>query len=94
MAITAFVLWGLAFGMLPPLLQTRLLHTASRRIRDTASAIYTTAFNAGIGGGALLGATLLGTVGMTAVPLVYVGILALAFVLVIVSDVVVRRRAA
>ena len=93
-AITAFVLWGLAFGVLPPLLQTRLLHTASRRIRDTASAIYTTAFNAGIGGGALLGATLLGTVGMTAVPLVYVAILALAFVLVIVSDVVVRRRAA
>ena len=51
-AITSFVLWGLAFGMLPPLLQTRLLRTASLRIRDTASAIYTTAFNAGIGGGA------------------------------------------
>ncbi|TFC26330.1 MFS transporter [Cryobacterium sp. TMT2-18-3] len=93
-AITAFVLWGLAFGMLPPLLQTRLLRTASLRIRDTASAIYTTAFNAGIGGGALLGAALLGSAGMQAVPLVYVGILALAFVLVIVSDVVVRRRAA
>ena len=93
-AITAFVLWGLAFGMLPPLLQTRLLRTASLRIRDTASAIYTTAFNAGIGGGALLGAALLSSAGMTAVPLVYVGILVLAFVLVIVSDVVVRRRAA
>ena len=93
-AITAFVLWGLAFGMLPPLLQTRLLRTASLRIRDTASAIYTTAFNAGIGGGALLGAALLGSAGMQAVPLVYVGILVLAFVLVIVSDVVVRRRAA
>ncbi|HSP51527.1 MAG TPA: MFS transporter [Cryobacterium sp.] len=92
-AITAFVLWGLAFGMLPPLLQTRLLRTASLRIRDTASAIYTTAFNAGIGGGALLGAALLGSAGIKAVPLVYVGILVLAFVLVIVSDVVVRRRA-
>ncbi|TFC82638.1 MFS transporter [Cryobacterium cheniae] len=93
-AITAFVLWGLAFGMLPPLLQTRLLHTASLRIRDTASAIYTTAFNAGIGGGALLGAALLGSAGMKAVPLAYVGILGLAFVLVLVSDVIVRRRAA
>ncbi|TFC85061.1 MFS transporter [Cryobacterium sinapicolor] len=93
-AVTAFVLWGLAFGMLPPLLQTRLLRTASLRIRDTASAIYTTAFNAGIGGGALLGAALLSSAGMQAVPLAYVGILMLAFVLVIVSDVVVRRRAA
>ncbi|HSP53017.1 MAG TPA: MFS transporter [Cryobacterium sp.] len=93
-AIAAFVLWGLAFGVLPPLLQTRLLRTASLRIRDTASAIYTTAFNAGIGGGALLGAALLSSAGMQAVPLVYVGILVLAFVLVIVSDVVVRRRAA
>lgn len=93
-AITAFVLWGLAFGTLPPLLQTRLLRTASRRIRDTASAIYTTAFNAGIGGGALLGAALLNTVGMDAVPVTYIGILVLALVLVIVSDAVTRRRAA
>ncbi|MBC7443055.1 MAG: MFS transporter [Ramlibacter sp.] len=93
-AIAAFVLWGLAFGTLPPLLQTRLLRTASRRIRDTASAIYTTAFNAGIGGGALFGAALLNTVGMAAVPLAYIGILALAFVLVIVSHAVTRRRAA
>ncbi|TFB93233.1 MFS transporter [Cryobacterium sp. HLT2-28] len=93
-AITAFVLWGLAFGTLPPLLQTRLLRTASRRIRDTASAIYTTAFNAGIGGGALLGAALLNTVGMDAVPVTYIGILVLALVLVIVSDAVTRRRSA
>ncbi|TFD77004.1 MFS transporter, partial [Cryobacterium fucosi] len=91
-AIIAFVLWGLAFGTLPPLLQTRLLRTASRRIRDTASAIYTTAFNAGIGGGALLGAALLNTVGMDAVPVTYIGILVLALVLVIVSDAVTRRR--
>ncbi len=93
-AIGAFVLWGLAFGMLPPLLQTRLLRTASRRIRDTASAIYTTAFNAGIGGGALLGAGLLNTMGMDAVPLAYIGILGLALVLVIASNAIVRRRPA
>ena len=93
-AITAFVLWGLAFGLLPPLLQTRLLRTASRRIRDTASAIYTTAFNAGIGGGALLGAALLNTLGMDMVPVAYIGILGLALVLVIASNAVVRRRPA
>jgi MFS transporter, DHA1 family, inner membrane transport protein len=92
-AIGAFVIWGMAFGALPPLLQTRLLHAASARIRDTASAFYTTAFNVGIGGGALLGAVLLDTVGLEAVPFVYVGILVVALVLVVVSDLVIRRRA-
>ena len=93
-AIVAFVLWGLAFGALPPLLQTRLLHVASHRIRDTASAFYTTAFNAGIGGGALVGALLLDTVGLHVVPFVYVGILVAALALVIVSELVLRRRVA
>ena len=93
-AIAAFVLWGLAFGALPPLLQTRLLHVASHRIRDTASAFYTTAFNAGIGGGALVGAMLLDTVGLHVVPFVYVGILVAALALVIVSELVLRRRVA
>ncbi len=93
-AIAAFVLWGLAFGALPPLLQTRLMHAASHRIRDTASAFFTTAFNAGIGGGALLGAVLLDSFGLGVVPLVYVGILVAALTLVIVSDLVIRRRAA
>lgn len=85
-ALAAFVLWGMAFGMLPPLLQTRMLHAASPGIRDTASAFYTTAFNAGIGGGALLGAVLIETVGLELVPLVYVGLLVVALVLVIVTD--------
>jgi MFS transporter, DHA1 family, inner membrane transport protein len=93
-AIGAFVLWGLAFGALPPMLQTRLLHAASARIRDQSSAFYTTAFNSGIGGGALLGAVLLDTAGLHTVPLVYVGILVAALVLVVVSDVVIRRRVA
>jgi DHA1 family inner membrane transport protein len=93
-AIGAFVLWGLAFGSLPPMLQTRLLHAASARIRDQASAFYTTAFNSGIGGGALLGAVLLESVGLGAIPFVYVGILVGALVLVVVSDLVIRRRVA
>jgi predicted MFS family arabinose efflux permease len=93
-AIGAFLLWGLAFGGLPPLLQTRLLHAASARIRDQSSAFYTTAFNSGIGGGALLGAVLLDAVGLGAVPFAYVGILVAALVLVVVSDVVIRRRLA
>ncbi|WP_104083693.1 MFS transporter [Cryobacterium sp. Y11] len=91
-AIVAFVLWGMAFGMLAPLLQTRMLHAASPRIRDTASAFYTTAFNAGIGGGALLGALLIDSVGLELVPVVYVGLLAVALALVIVTDRMTQRR--
>ncbi|MFT2815345.1 MFS transporter [Leifsonia sp. A12D58] len=91
-AIGAFVLWGIAFGGIPAMLQTRLLHTASPRIRDAASAFYTSAFNAGIGGGALLGAGLLEVAGLSALPFVYVGILLASLTLVVVSDVVMRRR--
>ncbi|GAA3859706.1 MFS transporter [Leifsonia kafniensis] len=92
-AIAAFVLWGIAFGTFPPLLQTRMLHTASLRFRDTASAIYTTAFNAGIGGGALVGAIVLNVAGLEVLPFVYIGLLGVAFVMLVVSDIVIRRRA-
>ena len=93
-AIVAFLAWGLAFGALPPLLQTRLLQTASVRIRDTASAVYTTAFNVGIGLGAFVGAFLLDRVGLGAVPFVYVAIIVLVLVLVTISDLAIRRRRA
>jgi DHA1 family inner membrane transport protein len=92
-AIAAFLVWGLAFGTLPPLLQTRLLHTASVRIRDTASAVYTTAFNMGIGLGAFVGAFLLDSLGLGTVPFVYVGIILVSLTLVLASDLVIRRRA-
>ncbi|TFW00009.1 MFS transporter [Leifsonia flava] len=85
-ALIAFIIWSLAFGMLPPLLQTRLLHAASARIRDAASAFYTTAFNIGIGGGALLGAVLYDTLGLAALPWVYAGIVVVAFVVVAVTS--------
>lgn len=86
LAIVAFVLWGIAFGALPPLLNTRLLHSASARIRDAAAAFYTTAFNIGIGGGALLGAALYGTIGLAALPWVFVGIISLSFVIVLMTS--------
>lgn len=84
-AIGAFFFWGVAFGALPPLLNTRLLHSASARIRDAAAAFYTTAFNLGIGGGALLGAALYNTLGLQALPWVFVGILALSFLIVVIT---------
>lgn len=86
LAIVAFLFWGVAFGALPPLLNTRLLHSASARIRDAAAAFYTTAFNIGIGGGALLGAALYGTLGLAALPWVFLGILVASFVLVLVTS--------
>ena len=45
-----------------------------------------------IGGGALLGATLLEVVGLDVIPFVYVGILVASLTLVVVSDLVIRRR--
>ncbi len=85
LAIGAFFFWGIAFGALPPLLNTRLLHSASARIRDAAAAFYTTAFNLGIGGGALLGAALYNTIGLQALPWVFVGILVLSFLIVVIT---------
>lgn len=86
-AFVALALWGLAFGMVPPLLQTRLLQTASERIRDTASAFYTTAFNAGISGGAFVGALLLPWLGLGALPIanVVLTLLGLAILLTVIA---------
>ncbi|MET0725669.1 MAG: MFS transporter [Leifsonia sp.] len=84
--VIAFIIWSIAFGMLPPLLQTRLLHAASARIRDAASAFYTTAFNIGIGGGALLGALLYDALGIGSLPWVDAGIVVVALVIVVVTS--------
>ncbi|ANJ28287.1 MFS transporter [Agromyces aureus] len=77
-SIAAFLLFGTAFGALPTMLNTRLLHSASAKIRDAAASFYTTAFNTGIGGGALLGAALYGVIGLAALPWVLVGLFACA----------------
>ena len=89
-SLAGVVFWGLAFGLVPPLLQTRLLHTASARIRDTASAFYTTAFNVGIGGGALLGALLLDWRGLSALPVANIVLVLVGLVVVLVNAVPAR----
>ncbi|NNC11723.1 MFS transporter [Planctomonas sp. JC2975] len=88
-AIGAFALWALSFGCLPPLLQTELLHAASARFRDTASALYTTAFNVGIGGGAVVGGAIYAVWSIDAVPWAALAILVVAIVLFPFS---IRRR--
>lgn len=75
LGIACFLLWGTAFGTLPPLLNTRLLHSASSRIRDAAASFYTTAFNTGIGGGALVGAVLYNVLGPAGLPWLFVALL-------------------
>ena len=90
-SLIAFAVWGLAFGAIPPLLQTRLLQATPARQRDAASALYTTAFNVGIGGGALVGAVLFERIGVQSLPFVYAAVLAVV-ALVLVGDAVRRAR--
>ena len=59
LTIAAVLAWGAGFIALPICLQATVLRVAAP-IPDTASALYVVAFQIGIGGGALLGALLLG----------------------------------
>jgi predicted MFS family arabinose efflux permease len=91
--VVAFVVWGVSFGGIPAMLQTRMLHTASFRTRDFAAALQTTAFNIGIGGGALLGGILLDRSGIQSLPAALVLFLAVGFALMIGTDAVRSARA-
>jgi predicted MFS family arabinose efflux permease len=91
--VIAFVVWGVAFGGVPAMMQTRMLRTASFRMRDLAAALQTTAFNVGIGGGALLGGILLDRVGIRSLPLVEIGLIALGLGLSVAVDAERARRA-
>lgn len=91
--VVAFVVWGVAFGGLPAMLQTRMLHTASFRMRDLAAALQTTAFNIGIGGGALLGGLLVDSVGLTSLPVAAIVFLAVGLVVSVAVDVTRHARA-
>lgn len=53
--VVAVVVWGIAFGALPTLVQTIALRAAADA-PDAAPAVVNAAFNVGIAGGALLGA--------------------------------------
>jgi MFS transporter, DHA1 family, inner membrane transport protein len=90
LAIGAFALWGVVFGMVPTSMATQLMHVASPRIRDQASAFYSTAFNTGIGGGAIVGAVVLDAAGLGALAWVFLGALALAIALLVASPLVSR----
>jgi len=90
-SLVAFAVWGLAFGAIPPLLYTRLLQATDPRQRDAAGALYTTAFNVGIGGGALVGAVLFERIGVQGLPFLYAAMLAVVAT-VLVGDAARRAR--
>ncbi len=84
--IVAFAVWGAIFGGLPAVLQTRMMHTASPRVRDLASALFTTSFNLAIGGGALLGGALLDRFGLGVLPFVDLAFLAVGLAVSIATS--------
>ncbi len=81
--VIGMIVWSVFFGGMPSLLHSRVLHSASERIRDLAAAWLTTAFNIAIGGGALIGGILLDNLGIRVLPWVAAAAVAagLAFVL-------------
>ena len=91
--VVAFVVWGVAFGGLPAMLQTRMLHTASFRMRNLAAALQITAFNIGIGGGALLGGLLVDSAGLTSLPVAAIVFLAVGLAVSVAVDVTRHARA-
>ncbi len=91
--VIAFVVWGAAFGGVPAMLQTRMLHTASFRTRDLAAALQTTAFNIGIGGGALLGGVLLDQTGIQSLPTAEIVFLGIGLILIVGTDAARSARA-
>ncbi|MDR5698277.1 MFS transporter [Agromyces aerolatus] len=91
-SIAAFAVWGLAFGAIPPLLQIRLLQAAPAGHRDAASALYTTAFNVGIGGGALVGSVVFGALGVATLPWLYAAVLVVAVAVVAIGSRAPRDR--
>ncbi|WP_167050426.1 MFS transporter [Salinibacterium sp. ZJ77] len=73
------IVWSACFGGFPALMHARNLHAASPNIRDYAAAWLTIAFNAAIGGGALLGGLIIDGLGMQALPWIASGIVAVGF---------------
>jgi predicted MFS family arabinose efflux permease len=64
----AAALWGAAFGGAPTLLQTALVDAAGPARADVATALQTTAYNAGIAAGSAAGGLALGRAGAAVLP--------------------------
>ena len=92
-ALAAITVLGFAFGGIPALMQARMLRAASPRLRDLASAGFTTSFNLSIAAGALVGGIVLDRVGVGALPFVEAALALVGVALILAGDVWLRRRA-
>jgi predicted MFS family arabinose efflux permease len=84
--VAGLVAWSICFGGLPSLFQTRMLHAASLRMRDTASAWLTIAFNLAIGLGALVGGFLLDGLGIAVLPYAQIAFVVVALAFILITD--------
>jgi predicted MFS family arabinose efflux permease len=85
------VLWGMAYGAAPTLLQTLLITAAGPANADVATGMQTTVFNLGIAAGSLAGGVVLDQAGAGALPWVTCALSGAAIAMLGMS---VRRRVA
>ncbi len=85
-AVAGIVAWSVAIGGVGPLLQSRMMHGTSQRLRDIGAAWTTIAFNASIGGGALLGGVLLDAWGIASLPFTAAALLTAGLVVMLATD--------
>jgi len=84
--VIGLIVAGLAFGGIPSLLHSRMLHSVLARLRDTASAWVTISFNTAIGLGALLGGVLLDRLGLPVLPWFAAALLLAAVAFIAATD--------
>lgn len=89
--VGAVLLWGLAIGGLPAMLQSRLLGVASPALRATASALMVVFFNGGIALGATLGGVFEDGAGLVIAAFAAAGLAVLAVGSIIVSRLLAGR---
>lgn len=86
LVLVALVVWAIAMGGGPALLQTRLMHVASRRLRDQAAAWFTVSFNIAIGAGAFLGSLVLRFAEIGVLPFLAAALIAAGVVLLVSTE--------
>lgn len=84
--VVAAVVWNIAFGGMPAMLQTRMLRTSSFQLRSLAAALQTTAFNIGIGGGAIVGGLAIDGIGLEVLPWIAIVIIVVGVVVSLVVE--------
>lgn len=90
--IALTTLWSLAFAGVPLFMQVRLMQTASVNVRSLAAALQTTAFNIGIGGGALYGGFAIATSGIDALTVWVALAMTGGLIIAVCAETVLRSR--